>query len=331
MASEKKRFSLVLLISAGVLVTALLLSLALGAVKITPGQMWQALIGNGEESVRTILLQVRLPRTVGAALAGGALAFAGCVIQTVMGNPLASPNVIGVNAGASFFVVLLSALLPAVSSQWLPAAAFFGALLTLLLIWLIARKTGASRVTLVLAGVAVSGIFSAGVDALITLFPDVLVGASAFRIGGFAGLTFRKLWPAWLYMLAAAGLVFSLGSEMDLLTLGEETARSLGVPVSVVRFALLAAAAALAGAAVSFAGLIGFVGLIVPHMARRFAGTGSRRQAVVSLLLGAGLVTLCDGLARVLFAPYELPVGIVLSFLGGPFFLWILMRQRRRV
>ena len=196
-----------------------------------------------------------------------------------------------------------------------------------MLVLLIAERAGASRITLVLAGVAISGMFSACIDAVLTVYPDALIGYSDFRIGGMANLTVQRIAPAgWMIVFClAAAFVFS--NEMDVLALGSDTAQSLGLPVRRVRVLLLMIAAALAGAAVSFAGLLGFVGLIAPHMARRLVGSEGRFLLPACAFGGAALLTVCDILARVLFAPYELPVGIVLSLAGGPFFLWLLFRR----
>ena len=192
----------------------------------------------------------------------------------------------------------------------------------------LAERTGASRITLVLAGIAVSGIFSAGIDAVVTFVPEALNGYSDFRIGGLANLSMTRVAPAFWIILVAMLLVLSLSGELDVLLLGTETARSLGLPAKQLRLTLLALAAALAGAAVSFAGLLGFVGLMVPHIMRRLLGAESLPLLLASALGGASLLTLCDLLARLLFAPYELPVGIVLALAGGPFFIWLLLRQR---
>lgn len=306
-----------------------LLSLCLGAVPLGPGEVLDALLGRGSGAAVSIVLYARLPRTCGCLLAGAALAMSGTVIQGVLGNPLAAPNVIGVNAGAGLAATLCAALWPAWTAA-VPFAAFLGALGGVLLVMAIGSRTGASRMTLVLAGVAVSGMFSAGIDAVLTFFPDALNGYTDFRVGGVANLSMSRVAPAFWVILAAFILALSLAGEMDVLLLGEETARSLGLPARRLRLALLALAAALAGAAVSFAGLLGFVGLIAPHMVRRLVGEDSSAQLLcASALGGAALLTLCDILARTLFAPYELPVGVVLSLLGGPFFLWLLLRQRR--
>ena len=304
-----------------------LLSMCLGAASLTPGEVVAALLGGGRDTAAQIVRYARLPRTCACLLAGSALAVSGAVIQGVLGNPLAAPNIIGVSSGAGLAVALCGALVPTAAALT-PVAAFAGALGGVLLVLFIAERTGASRLTLVLAGVAVSGMFSAGVDAVVTFVPDALAGYSDFRIGGVSNLTMARIVPALWVILPAMLLVFSLAGELDVLLLGADTAQSLGLRVRPLRLGLLALAAALAGAAVSFSGLLGFVGLIVPHIMRRLIGEDSRPLLAGCALGGAALLTLCDLLARLLFAPYELPVGVVLSLAGGPFFLWLLLRQR---
>lgn len=308
-------------------VLAAVLSLALGPVPLSPGAVLSALAGRGEDTAVQIVLHFRLPRTLGCLLAGAALASSGAIIQSVLANPLAAPNIIGVNAGAGLAVALCCALAPT-AAAWAPAVAFLGALGGVLLVLAIARSTGASRLTVVLAGVAVSSVLGAGIDAVLTFCPAALNGYSDFRIGGLSNLTMAKVVPAFWLILAALLAALALSRQMDVLALGSDTAQSLGLPVRRCRLALLTVAAALAGAAVSFAGLLGFVGLIVPHMMRRLVGEESRPLLLSCILGGGGLLTLCDTLARILFSPYELPVGIVLSLGGGPFFLWLLLHQR---
>ena len=313
----------------GLAALSALLSLCLGAVPVAPGEVLAALLGRGSGPAAQIVLYARLPRTCGCLLAGAALAMSGTVIQGVLGNPLAAPNVIGVNAGAGLCTAVCAALWPARTAA-LPFAAFLGALGGVLLVLFIGSRTGASKMTLVLAGVAVSGMFGAGIDAVLAFFPDALNGYTDFRVGGVANLSMGRVAPAFWVALTALFLALSLAGEMDVLLLGEETARSLGLPARRLRLVLLSLAAALAGSAVSFAGLLGFVGLIAPHMVRRLVGEDSSARLLWAAALGgAALLTVCDILARTLFAPYELPVGVVLSLLGGPFFLWLLLRQRR--
>ena len=307
--------------------SSFLLSLCVGSVWVSPGELMEAIRGGADSPAARIFLYARLPRTCGCLLAGMGLAVSGAVIQSVLANPLAAPNIIGVNSGAGLMVALSCALLPG-NMATVPLMAFLGALMGVLLVLFLAERTGAAKITLVLAGVAVSSMFSAGIDAVITFVPDALNGYSDFRIGGLDHLSMERLAPAALVMLPALMGCFLLSCEMDILSLGTDTARSLGLNAKRTRLVLLALAAALAGGAVSFCGLLGFVGLIVPHIMRRMLGEESRTLIAGCAMGGAAMLTVCDVLARVLVAPYELSVGIVLSLLGGPFFIWLLLRQR---
>ena len=197
-----------------------------------------------------------------------------------------------------------------------------------LLIVFTAEKAGASRTTVILGGVAVNAFLNALSEALSTLIPEVGMLAGDFRVGGFGSVSFVRLLPAGVLIFLALLVVFSLHNELDVLALGEETAQGLGMNVHSTRTLLLVLSAMLAGASVSFAGLLGFVGLIVPHAVRRITGHESRFLLPMCALSGAAFVTLCDTAARVIFAPFELPVGILLNILGGPFFLGLLLKRK---
>lgn len=283
--------------------------------------------GDTDSAALRIFLYARLPRTLGGVLCGCGLAASGAVLQVVLNNSLAGPNIIGVNAGAGFAALLLMALYPG-AAMLLPGAAFVGALACTLLIYGAARLTGASRMTIVLAGVAVSGIVNAASSGLKILFPDVLAAYNSFSIGSLNGITMAQLRAAVPYLGAGLLAALLLGGDMDVLSLGEELAKSLGLKVERLRLLLIMTASVLAGAAVSVGGLVGFVGLLAPHMARLLVGTDNRRVVAASALLGASSVLLCDLLGRVLFAPFELPVGLVLSVAGGGCFLVLLFRRR---
>ena len=307
-----------------------LLAVSLGPVRIPLRELLGFLGGEDiPQSSRNILRHVRLPRAAAAVLTGAALAVSGAVLQAVLQNPLAGPNIIGVNAGSGFFVLAASLLFP---GRWdvTPLAAFLGALLACGTIYTLAAKTGASRITIVLAGVAVSGFFGAGSDTITVLAPDAWTGASAFLVGGFSGVTEGQISFALWYVLGGLLLALLLSHDLNVLALGEETAQSLGLPVKGCRLLFLAVAAVLAGGAVSMGGLLGFAGLIVPHAARFLLGEDNRLLLPAAALLGGSFVVGCDLLSRLLFAPYELPVGILLNFIGGPFFLWLLLKERRR-
>lgn len=310
------------------LLAATALSLWTGSVALSPARVLDVLTGKDTSSTAArIIFYSRLPRTCAAFLAGAALAVAGMVIQTVLNNPLASPGVIGVNSGAGFAVALVCAVFPA-AGQYTPLVALSGALIAALLVTGMSWRTGASRITVVLAGVAISALFGAGIDAVVTLVPEALDGVADFRVGGFTGVTMARLVPAGGLIFVSLAVVLSLARQMDVLRLGSDTAQSLGLCVGVVRFVLLFLAAVLAGAAVSFCGLMGFVGLIIPNTMRRLLGEGSLELTAASALGGAFFVIVCDVLSRILFAPFEIPVGIILAFAGAPFFLWLLLRQK---
>lgn len=324
---SKGRYGLIALL-AGLVLLSGVANLAFGAVPIPPGEVIAALLGRGEGASASIVLYARLPRLCGCLLAGAALACAGVIIQGVLNNPLAAPNVIGVNSGAGLATALCCALAPG-AVRLTPVAAFLGALVGVLLVLFISERAGAARITLVLAGVAMSSIFSAGIDAVVTFVPDALSGYTDFRIGGVKNLSMSRLAPAFWVILIALLIALSLSNELDLLLLGRETAQSLGLPAKGLRLVLLMLAAALAGAAVSFAGLLGFVGLLVPHIMRRLIGEDSFPLLLSSALGGGLLLTVCDLASRMIFAPFELPLGVVLSLAGGPFFIWLLLKQRR--
>jgi iron complex transport system permease protein len=310
------------------LVIACVASLLIGASSAGLGDLL-ALIRGDEvaASTRAILLNVRLPRVLAAVLAGAALAASGSVIQCVLDNPLASPNVLGINAGAGLAVLLCSALLPA-ATAFLPLAAFLGALVTCLIVFAISQRAGTSKIAVVLAGMALTAIFTAGMNTVLIVDSDAYVGSSRFLTGGLAGVqTDELLWPA---VAIAVALVLSvlLSRALNVLSLGDAIAHSLGMHVSRVRMGALAVAALLAGAAVSFAGLVGFVGLIIPHIMRFFVGHDARKVIVTSIPAGALFVVVCDLAARCLFAPYEIPVGILMAFIGGPFFVYLILARK---
>ncbi len=312
------------------LTAALILSLLFGSVKISLADAIRDMLsGNFGSADFRILFYLRLPRAMAALFSGAALAVSGVIIQAVLENPMAAPNIIGVNSGAGLAAALTIAVFPT-ALPFLPLSAFLGALFACLLIYFISAKTSADKLTITLVGIAVGSVLSAGINTVKVAFPDSVYDMDIFMIGGFSGVTYEKIMPAVFVILTALCLAFLLGRDTDILGLGEASARSLGVNVSVLRFVLLITASALAGAAVSFSGLLGFVGLLVPHIMRRFVGTKHRILIPASALFGSSLVLICDLISRVIFAPYELPVGIILSLLGGVFFILLVFLGKRR-
>lgn len=324
---DKRQNRLVLAALAVLTLGAMALSLCVGSQGVALPRLLAALrAGDPADPVRRIVLYVRLPRMAAGLCCGAAMAVAGALLQAVLNNAMASPNVIGVNAGAGFFALLAGVLLP---QRAVPGAAFAGALVTALLIYLLALRAGLARTTLVLAGLAVSGILTAGVNTMRLLFPEGVTGADGFLIGGLSGVSLTAVGSALPYLAAGGVLALFLAPELNILALGEQTAASLGLSVGRTRLTSILATALLAGAAVSFAGLISFVGLLVPHIARRLVGVDHRVLLPACALLGAIFLLVCDTAARTLFAPYELPVGILLNVIGGVFFLYLLLGRKR--
>lgn len=321
--------SRILLISSIILLLlSAFLSLVSGAASIPLSDLVNAALAGPESVAGYVFWYSRLPRTVACIAAGFALSISGAVIQSVLANSLAAPGIIGVNSGAGFAVTLATAL-GAVSGWMISASAFLGAMVTSLAIMVISRKTRASRTSVLLAGVSLNYILGAFSDAVLSLVPQASMTSGDFRVGGFSSISHVRLYPAAIIIALSALAVFTLSNELEVLSLGDDEARTLGLDASVMRVVFLLLASALAGAAVSFAGLLGFVGLLVPNGIRRLLRGDNRLLLPLSGLGGAVLVTLCDIVSRMMFRPYELPVGIMLSLIGGPVFLILVLKRRK--
>lgn len=334
MGNEKQRWHL--LLAGGILLSLMIavMSLCLGNICFSPWELVKILsgkgnsaAGNGDAMSRGILLYARLPRTFASLLAGAALAVSGAVLQNVLANKLAAPSIIGVNAGAGLGVTICCGA-GILSGYAVSFAAFAGSLITVVVITLFSSRTNASKTTVILGGVALNSILNAICESITVLDTDVAMLSIDFRVGGFSAVSYVRLLPASVLILAALAVLFTLCNELDVVTLGDETARSVGMQVGRYRIIFLLLAAMLAGAAVSFAGLLGFIGLIVPHFVRRLTGNESGKLLPLCAVAGAGFVTLCDMASRLIFAPYELPVGILMSVIGGPVFLFLLVRYK---
>lgn len=332
--SSTQRFSgkrgLVILLLALLTVVAVAVSLSLGVSEVDIGSAVKAFFeGDSQNLSYRILFYIRLPRVLGALLAGSALAVSGVIIQAVLNNPLAAPNLIGVNAGAGFFVIVTMAVLPRFI-VYLPLSAFVGAFFTALIIYSVSAVTGAGRITVTLVGIAVGSILTAGINTVKILFPDSVYDVTGYLIGGLSSVAPSTILPAAVMILPSLVVAFICSRSLDVLSLGEEMASGLGMRVKRTRLLWLLLAAVLAGAAVSFSGLIGFVGLIVPHIVRKFSGNVHRFLIPCSIFGGGLFLLASDTVSRVAFLPYEIPVGILLSLVGGPFFILLILAERRR-
>ena len=317
--------SLVLLLL--LLAAAILLSLSVGSLKLPLSEIISTLWNRPEGVNYQILFNIRLPRILLGAMVGGCFAVAGAILQGVMRNPLASPGIIGVSAGGGLAGFIVMLVLPQFGALLVPAA-FCGSLATALLVYLLAWKRGVSPVRLILAGVAVSAMLGAFSSTILLFNAERAGGILDFSIGSLSARSWHQIRQVGLYMLSAFLAAFSLGGKLNILALGDEVAIGLGLKTERVRFLLIATAALLAASAVSVAGLLGFVGLIAPHIMRMLIGSDNRFLLPASALFGALMVVSCDTIGRLVMDPSELPVGIIMALMGPPFFLWLLRRHR---
>lgn len=313
-------------------VAAALCGICFGSVKISLHELLELLGGGSVDQVQIIVLKLRLPRTLAAGVAGVGLSLAGLLLQTVTGNGLCAPNIVGINAGAGLATMLMFCVFPA---YWylFPGAAFLGAVLTAAFVLAVA-STGAGRLsktTLVLAGVAISAVMNTGISFLNLRFPDAVFSYSDFSLGSFNGVGFQDIWLPAIVVAVAALLAMLIAPDLKLMLLGDDIAASLGCSVQRTRAAAVTLASALSAAVVSYAGLLSFVGLAVPHISRLIAGQDIRRNLFASGMLGFALVIAADTFGRIVFAPSELPAGMITAVIGAPFFIFLLLKRRYKI
>ena len=318
MKYKKKLFLLLLL-----LVATVMAGLYFGSAVLPPADFFAAFFGVGSETNHTILFSLRLPRIAAGILAGVGLAPSGVLLQTVTANELASPNIIGINSGAGLAVILTLTMMPG-AAKVLPLAAFVGAFGGAMCILLAADRLSGSRSAILLIGIAITTLLNAAISFLSLLDEDVLAQYNHFTVGSLKAVYLDELRLPALIIVSAFLAAMLLSGQLGTLCLGDSAAAALGVRVKRLRIGALACAAA-----GSFAGLLGFAGLIVPHIARYLVGGKPARMLPVAALLGAVIVVLADLLGRTLFAPSELPVGILMSLMGAPYFLILLCRRRQ--
>ena len=293
-------------------------------------------LGGVSEAEQVIIWQIRMPRVIVGGLAGCGLAVAGMQVQAVFRNPLAEPSVIGSSQGAALGAVTAFVTeLATRSALWLPLFAFSGALIALFTVYAVASRAGRTPVaTLLLAGIALGSLISAATSMLISLnFVNWQVASEIvfWMMGGLDGRTWTHVWISAPLIAVGASVAFWFVRDLDLMLLGEEASASLGVEVERVKRSVLTTAALLTGTAVAVSGVIGFVGLVVPHVIRILLGPAHRALLPASILTGAAFLIGCDILARTVYAPTELRLGVVTALFGAPLFLYLLRRKRLEV
>ena len=311
---------------------ALVLSAATGPVAIPFRKMAEVLVRGGDDTPARVLLTLRLPRALLGALVGGALASSGAAFQALLRNPLADPYILGVSGGAAVGALTVALFLSADASPGLPLFAFVGAALSALAVFLLARrKSGVSPERLILMGVVVGAFLNAVIMLMVTLSPPGKIPGALYWLMGDLGLgTPRRVAALFPYVAVGVAALLLLSRGLDLLLLGDQAAFQTGLSVERVKTATYLTASLLAGSVVAVSGLIGFVGLIVPHGARVMVGSGHRRLLPAAFLLGGAFLVLSDTVARAASPAGELPVGAVTALAGAPFFLYLLRRNGGR-
>ncbi len=309
-------------------------SLGVGAADVSPLRLWAIIAGGGDPLARTVLLDLRLPRVILGLLVGASLGSCGAAVQALFRNPLAEPGLIGISAGAALGAAIVFTLLPAASNDvWLlPLAAFAGAGLCAFAIARLAASEGYTRVsTLLLAGLALNAIAGAAVALLATLASNAaLRNLSLWLFGSLNRTGWHALWIVSPFLLLPCLWLPFRAKALDALLLGEEEAGHLGVPVERLKREVLLVVVLGTGAAVAVSGMIGFIGLLIPHLVRMLSGPRHAAVLPASALLGAALLVIADTAARAAFTPTELPVGVLTALIGGPGFLILLLRTRRQ-
>lgn len=319
-------FSLCMLAVALLVMT--LLATGFGALRLPVSLLWN----NSDDALRQIWLTIRLPRVLLALVIGGSLALAGCVMQGLFRNPLADPGLLGISSGAALAValwVVIPLSLPALVMLYAPMlAAFLGALAATVVIFLLSQQRESSLSRLLLVGIAINALCGAAVGVLSWISNDTqLRQLSLWGMGSLGQAQWSTLLAVTSLMVPTVWVIWRLATALNLLQLGEEEAHYLGVDVKVVQRVLLLCSALLVAAAVAISGVIGFVGLVVPHLMRMWLGADHRAVIPGSVLAGAFLLLIADTVARTLVAPAEMPVGLLTSILGAPWFLWLIFRR----
>lgn len=323
-----RRINLSLWMLTAILSIMTLAATGFGALHLPVSLLWSG----SDEALRQIWLTIRLPRVLLALVIGGSLALAGCVMQGLFRNPLADPGLLGISSGAALAValwVVIPIALPALMMLYAPMlAAFLGALAATVMIFLLSQQRNSSLSRLLLVGIAINALCGAAVGVLSWLSNDAqLRQLSLWGMGSLGQAQWSTLLAVTSLMVPAVLAIWRPAGPLNLLQLGEEEAHYLGVDVATVQRILLLCSALLVAAAVAVSGVIGFVGLVVPHLMRMWLGADHRAVVPGSVLAGALLLLVADTLARTLAAPAEIPVGLLTSLLGAPWFLWLIFRR----
>nr|WP_249435951.1 iron ABC transporter permease [Paenibacillus sp. Marseille-Q4541] len=304
-----------------------ILAIGIGSVRLSPAEVLQTITGSGSEQWNTILWNIRIPRVLLALIIGANLAVSGALLQAVMHNPLADPGLTGVSSGAAVTVLFIMLVMPEFSS-FIPIAAIVGGGIAAAMVygWAWTKTQGITPIRIILSGVAVNAVFGGVIGLLSILYSDKLPAALSWMNGSLSGKGMDAVLTILPYSVAGWIMAFLCIRQANILRLGEQAAHNLGQNINRVRFTLSFVAVFLASVSVSMVGLVGFVGLIVPHMARMMIGSDYKYSIPFSLALGAVVLIAADTIGRSMFSPLEIPAGIVMAMVGGPYFLYLMRK-----
>lgn len=328
MAKNKHSKKVMLLGATGILLlVSVIFAIGIGSVRFTPAEIWQTLMGSGTDSANTILWDIRIPRVLIALTIGANLAASGILLQAVMHNPLADPGLTGVSSGAAVSVLFIMLVMPEYTAL-VPLAAIAGGSIAAIMVyaWAWKKESGFTPIRIILSGVAVNAVFGGVIGLLSILYSDKLPSALQWMNGSLSGKGMSDELAILPYSILGWIMAILCIRHANILRLGEQAAHNLGQNLNRVRFFLSFIAVFLAAISVSKVGLVGFVGLIVPHMARLIIGSNYKYSIPLSLMLGAILLITADTIGRSLFSPLEIPAGIIMAMAGGPYFLYLMRK-----
>lgn len=334
---RSKRFGLYVILSIAAIFVGIVISINAGYIDIPVQRVIQALLGNGTEQDEMTIFSFRLPRIMMAILVGMGIAVSGAILQAISKNPLADPGILGINSGAGFAVVLYTFFMQGIifGQQWMsvflmPIVALLGALLAAVFIYLFAWKKGAITPTrMLLVGIGINAAFGAGIIIFqLKMEPNDFMKTVIWLSGTIWGSTWTFVWAILPWLVILIPIAIYKARILDILSLGEQIAISVGIDVNRERLKFLIIAVLLAGVCVSVGGGITFLGLIAPHIARRLVGANHKRIIPLSALIGAILILFSDTIGRIILAPTELPVGIILSVIGAPYFIYLMFMKK---
>lgn len=308
-------------------VVTVIVSIGCGSVKVSYEDIFNA-IATDKGGMAAIIRNIRLPRVLMAILIGANLAVSGVLLQGVMKNPLADPGITGISAGASVAVLLVMLYFPSAQSS-IPIFGFLGGVLACVIIYSLAWKKGLSAMRIVLAGVAVNSMLGGITSMIQTMNSEKLTGVLNWLNGELGKKSWEQVEVVAVYSVIGLVIAFMLSKCCDVLALGDKNTKSLGYNPNILRLVISVAAVLLAGISTAYVGVIGFIGLIVPHISRMFMGSEHKKLMPFAALMGSTILLMADTLGRTIIAPYEIPVGVITTVFGGPFFLYLLRKDNK--